>query len=770
MRVRHYFEMELIGMLALPQISLHLRIALLAALIIVVSPRLAGAARTELPPSSYEEVNRNFDDFLKQYRALKPDVDKLIKVQLTAKPALAKVGEKISVTIRAATDKEPNEVLEIYPRYLESKMGQKETFKLAWKKAGKPGGNILYQATLKYTPTATGNYVIHWKCDIGGDVPEFWRYFAVVDNSYAVCTLESTSHFKGSPDAVLHEFHLPFKYWQQVPLFREGWNAEMWAAFSRKSRQFGDRPAFMLWVSNGEYMKAAPGYEPKVSGWQVIFQNEKPEVQRLILERHKKDIWPTLGFDEPIANVQSYGFNKKSIELARELGYQSIGSMFPSHNFKDGTFPFNHAGMPDRPYFMAKEDFRKTGNGGKEGLVGIPQCHFHPPLNAEYNCMYVLEPIALIHPGIPGSIGRKVFDAVAFSQIQDFFEAMLQNRLSQRVPYIFNVGLEFYGLFPGTDEANDYFVRHAAAKAAEVPLVFASGDAVAEYYRRHYRETPETTAYLQDFFCGTQPNGKPPLYPDVMTIENARMHSTNRRLEILPYTQYDYTTSWKDYPDWGLEGIPRREIGYIYPDSDDRFRMTPRMIDTRRFKATREDRETAGATEIRMTVQSELTQKNLALAVWDIPREWRKGQRWFATSRSCRFVPVRAPYSGNLNGFLLADVKAGVNRFTLKVKSPRRELEQTELALNGGQGMGQIRGQVFTRDGRTMAYLCPAGETTQTLRLTVPAGRDVRGYVAPEGEEIRCKAGLNEFKLAPKLWMRLVGMTRAEIVAGVGGK
>ncbi len=739
-------------MLSLQWIPFYSRIAILVAFVWGLCSPVSYAGHTELPPSSYEEVNGNFDNFMKQYQSLKPQVDKLITVHMTAKPALAKVGEKITISLQAAADNIPQPTLEIYPRYLETKMGQKETLKLDWKKTGKSGEKVVYKAIVQYSPKVMGNYLVHWKCDTGGDVPEFWRYFAVIDASYAVCCLESTSHSKGTPDPVLHEFHLPFKYWQQVPLFREGWDAETWAAFSRKSRQFGDTPAFMLWVSNGLYVKNDPEYDPKVSGWQVIYQKEKPEVQRLILERYKKDIWPTLGFDGPIENVQSYGFCKTSIGLARELGYKTIGSMFPSHNFKDGPFPFNHTGMPDRPYFMSKEDFRKTGDGGPQGLVGIMQCHFHPPLNADYNCMYVLEPIALIHPGIPGSVGRKIFDEIAFSQIQDFFEAMLQNRLSQNVPYMFNVGLEFQGLFPGTAEANNYFVRHAARKAAEIPLAFAAGDAISDYYRRHYKETPETTAYLQDYFCGTQPNSKPPLFPDVMTIENHLTRSTNREPEILPYYQYDYTTNWRDYADWGMEGIPRRGK-YIYPDTDDRFRMTPKIIDTRLFQATRQDRETPEATEVAIMVQSQAAQKNLALSVWNIPREWKTGKGWYSTSSRCRFVPLRAPYSSNLNGFLLADVKPGANKFTLKVESPRRTIQRTDVTLNGSNMVGQV----FTRDGRTMAYLCSLGETTQTLRLQVRNGRDARVYISPDGEEIRCKPGINEFTLAPKTWLRLTG-------------
>ena len=82
-------------------------------------------------------------------------------------------------------------------------------------------------------------------------------------------------------------------------LFREGWGAEQWAAESRKSRQYGDTPALMIWVSNGLYVQPAPDFDAKVSGWQVPFDRETPQVQKLVLRRYRKDVWPMLGFRWP---------------------------------------------------------------------------------------------------------------------------------------------------------------------------------------------------------------------------------------------------------------------------------------------------------------------------------------------------------------------------------------------------------------------------------------------------------------------------------------
>ena len=734
------------------------------ACVLIFSP--ARAKRVELPPSAFDVVNRNFDNFVAQYLTLKPQIGELITVRLTAQPALLAEGETIAIDISVLAKNEPNPSLEIYPRYLETKMAQKETLKLVWKKGALRGEKALYHAAIKYSPKAAGNYVIHWKCDSGGDVPEFWRYFAVIDNSYAVMSIQSTTHGNQGPEPVLHELHLPYNYWHMPILFREGWGAEQWAAESRKSRQYGDTPSLMIWVSNGLYVQPAPDFDAKVSGWQVPFDRETPQVQKLVLRRYRKDVWPLLGLDGPIDNFHTYGIGNTSISAARSFGYKTIGSLCASQNWKDDTFQINHSGMPDRPYFIAKDDFRKSGDGGPNGLVGVQQCHRHPAICNDYACIYSFEPGVLVYPGKAFISDLKDFDENYFSNTSDFFEAMLQNRLSQKTPYFFTAGVEFGGSTPGTAEANEYFLRLAARKAAELPLAFATGDAISEYYRRHFTKTPETTCYLPDIFCGTQINGKPPLYPDILEIENGQLKALLRRPELLPYNQYDYTTAWK-FPDWGNEGIPRKPHGYLVPDTDDRFRLTPTMIDTRLFQAARQDEEKQAATVVTLTLQAQAARKNLALAVWDIPREWNAGQEWYETSANCRFVPVRAPFTGNLNGVLVADVKPGANTFTLTVKTPRRTPGRTDVALNGGG----IKGQVFSRDGQSTAYLFAADKTSQTLRLAVPDGRAVRLYnEASGGKGVVCKPGLNEFVLAPDTWVRVAGLKHEEIIAAPANK
>lgn len=724
--------------------------------------------RVVLPLSSPGEVNRNIDAFLQQYKSLKPALERLVTVRLKVEPRLAKPGEEVTISIEAHADRMPARQIEIYPRYLEMPKGAPEIFTLHWEKREPQAGGHRYAATLRYTPRVAGNYLVHWKCDAGGDIREFWRPFGVVEDGYAVCTLEATGGNAAGhgPDPLMHKYHLPFKEWVNLYLFRDGWDAEAWAKISRPYRQFGDTPAMMIWVSDNGYIRHNPAYDPNRDGWQVILKRQPPEVQRLLLQRAREEVWAAYGFDGPATNLHHYCFTNENVALARELGYKTLGSLYAGQNWEDSTFPINHSGMPDRPYFIARDDYRKPGPGGRDAMVGIQQGHRVTALSIYYDVMYMLQPCTAFHPLFPNAKGRKTPDAIAISHILDFFDAMVLNRRAQKVPYVFDAGFEFGGLWPGAEEGNAAFIDYIVRQAASQPIVFSTGDAVSDYYRRHYTKTPETTCYLPDVFCGFVLNGKPACYPDMMQMEGPLFRSVHRRPEFLPFEQYDYTPRW-NYPDFGGEGIPRDARNYLFIKPEDKysaetpgkFKLTPKMIDTRAFKATRQEREAGGALEITFTLTAQAAQKNLALAVWDIPRAWEKGDGWFETRGGCRFVPLLAPFTDNLNGLLICNVRKGENRFAVRIKSPRQALRETALSLNGGQ----IQGRIFSRAGQSMAYLCSRSPKDETVRLTVPPGQTAHVYPAPEGNEIVWAAGRHELTLKPGQYARLTGLSGAEI-------
>jgi len=197
----------------------------------------------------------------------------------------------------------------------------------------------------------------------------------------------------------------------------------------------------------------------------------------------------------------------------------------------------------------------------------------------------------------------------------------------------------------------------------------------------------------------------------------------------------------------------------MLPGKYDKFAATPCQMDTRGLEASRCDKNGKESLVVRLTVDASRPQENLPLALWNLPREYLEGTKWFQASENCRFVPVVAPYTGNLNGFLIAKVAKGRSEFTLKISSPKRELKDMDFQIGSG-----LRGKIFHRDGREMAYIWPTGPWGATLKLRLPAGKSVEAYVAPKGDRQQCAEGETSLQIPQNQWMRLVGLGREEIL------
>jgi len=738
----HHVWSDLIGCLSPFLIAL----AVLAA----ESPARAGQAGPS--GASADDIETDMASLREAHAKMGAQLAHMMPVRMRVSPELAIPGEEVTVDLEVLAEKSPNTLLEFLPRYFANEMKARREIRISWSEVGRRHGRAVYRWRHRFRPEATGNYLLHWACDIGGDIPDFWRSFAVVDDTYAVCLFESTSHAVPRPDDDFHKLYLPFDFVEtaalMLPRLAAKPDAAAWAALSRNHRQYGDKPIPFLFAH----------YYARDFGPEGDFAGEPDAVQRAVLSAYR-EMWPMLGFDAPMDCFASYSIGNGPVRTARSLGYSTISLLCSGQNWQDGSFRINHSGMPDRPFFISTDDFRKAGDGGPKGLVGIPQCQRNTFLCHDYNCVYSLEPAWNIFPGDGGRrwAGRAVIDELSMSRLFDFFDAMLQQRLSHSVPYVFTVGIEFNGVLPGIVESNRMLMEYAVKKARTVPVAFSTGPAVTDFFRRHYDRTPETTCYQQDYFCGQTSHGKPAGYPDTLEIEGPCFKSLFKAPEILPYYHYDYLADW-DYPDWGNESLPRNERGYLAPGTYDRFEAVPRILDTRRFRVSRSDAETENGLTITIVVEAEKDQANLALALWDIPRAWQEGTGWWRVSGKARFVPVRAPYTGNLNGVLVADVAGGANTFTVTVSTPPRALQATTVRISDS-----IEGRVYARDGGTIAYLWPTGAQRTTLVVDLPEGTSARGYVAEEGAEELCAGEGTRFELQVGGWMRLVGLSVEEV-------
>jgi hypothetical protein len=676
----------------------------------------------------------------KQFAGMKDALAREMPVTMRVEPELALAGEPVKLDFRVLSAKAPNPKVSLYADYLHAGISHPQEITIPWQLTGTDAGLPVYTASLSLPSDKVGQYLVQWDCESGGDIPSYSRSYAICDSKSAVCVFVICGGEPSGPKAQFHRDFVPFDYWTDIlhlPELSHG-SAEGWAQQSRESRQFGDNPEFQI----------TPGVD-----------TEPADVQCMDVDA-VKELATLLGYPERPISAWSYTLGNAGYREMEAAGGMTATCLC-TENHIDGGMEINCWGKPERPYFMSNEDFRKPGPGGPEKLVAFSQLQRHTELAQHYLCDYGPEAASFGGNLLCATGHDRTYDELAFSRMLDAYNALFQMTQSQKAPYFICDCVQMDGARPGATEGNQLIIQYAIDKARKENVVFANTAGASEFYQRHYNATPETTCYFTDWWAGTHMNDKPDLFPDTMTMENGTFYALALANQILPESAYDYTTKW-DYPDFGNETQPRRlhdPNSYLLPGKYDKFAATPRLVDTRPFQAARRDRMEDGALVVTISVDARKAERDLPLALWNVPREFRPGGDWFQASQGCRFVPIAAPYTGNLNGFLIADVTAGRNLFTLRIDSPARAAQVLDFKIGDG-----VRGKVIHRDRREMAYIWPGGPWPATLRLHLPPGKSAQAYVAPEGALQQCGAGESSIEIPQGEWMRVIGLSRDEIL------
>ncbi len=702
------------------------------------------------------EINENLEKVAAQYEKIKPELEKLMPVKMRISHGLVNVGEATELKMEVLAMQRPNpEAMLILNHILENPEPAKPVT-LNWKESGRSSGMTRYIASVQL-PTATpGQHLIIWKCDIGGDIDEFYRNYAVVTPDTAICTFQ-VNNMTQDLKAVFDELKIPFHLWVPHASNSKRWKsapASQWAGSSRMERRTGASAEhglmYMVWDSGQ-------------------IREDPPDVQRAGLSMIKTTP-ALLGFPYDGNSFWHYTMGTETVNIARELGFQSVSALCTEMHV-DGSMGINHFGHPERPYFVSKEDFRKPEKYADGNMIGLAQVQRHTLLAREYRCGYNPEPG---NGGLNmGAGGRKIWDEIALSRVVDAYDAFFQMQASQKVPLVIQLCLEFSGKAnrPGATEGNRYMPRYAVQKARDgQKVVFANSRDIVDYYMKHYEHTPETISYQHDYWAAFSAaeksyGVKPVLYPDFMQIENHLFMSYSRYNDILPTYHYDYTKVW-DYPDFGNENIKRKRDGTGVPaDDHDRYAVTPKITDTRKMEAKRKDRELRdGTLEIKLQVKSDEARREFPLALFDIPRTFEKGDDWFVIDNG-RFVPIKAPYSGNLNGFAVVDLKKGITEIRLSVSSKKRVPVKMDIDWDD-----RLSGKVFFRQNRYMAYVGLMQPWTTDVELDVPVGKEVVLAIAPQGELRTLAAGTHLFTIPKGEWARIIGMSRDELKTALRAK
>ena len=620
-----------------------MRLLALALLALLVSSRAPAA---ETAAERLARIRAGFEELESEHAGLEAAIDDLVRVRFLAGPTLLRLGEAIAVRVEARAQRAPNAVVDVLQNCYDDHP-RRHARRLRWRSAGEG----RYVGTLRWRPPAAGSYFLQWQCDAGGDVPVFTRPFAVTTGRSLVLILNSTSHREPRPEPDFHALRLPFSYWGEGMLFGRRWTAEAWARFSRNARQYGDDAGVMIFLG-GQYLP----------GDQTMLCDEPPEVRREVLRLFRR-LWRMHRFPGDVEGLYTYGLSNAVAREARQEGYRLLGALCADQNWADGPFRINHWGMPARPYFVAPDDFRRAGPGGPAAMVGVQQCARQTMLCRDFNCVFAFEAgIAYALDQYHGVDSSGPVDDRRLTREARFLDCLLESAGQTGAPLMASCGFEFNGVWPDTAALNRRFMEILARRARDPRLVFSTAVAAAAYLRRHARRLPETALYLTDMFDGLTYSGKPAIYPDTVEIENHELRAIFRDGEALPVAQYDYRTPWS-YPDWGNEGIPRKPNGYLVPDTDDRFRVTPRILDTRGFRVA--VRDLGGDLEV--TVDAPRRQERLAIAVWDAPA-WLPARPVLRGARRWTLVTGRA--GSRRCGILIADVRPGANRIRVSAHAP----------------------------------------------------------------------------------------------------
>jgi hypothetical protein len=686
------------------------------------------------------QMEAQLDAVRSKFQRIQEALARSMPVTMQVSPQLVMVGEPVELDFRILSRKQPNAKATLFPDYLHTNMGGREEIALPWKLSGSSAGLQVYTATVPLPSAKVGQYLVHWNCDIGGDIDQYSRTYAVCDNHSAVCLFLLCGGETLGPKAEFHKNYLPFDYWTGIPnLEALARDKGVWGAqSSREARQYGDDPDFV----------ATPGP-----------YNEPDDVQRVDVEA-VHDVAPMLGYPDRPISIWSYALGNAGYREMQALGGMATTSLCTENHVDSGT-EINCWGKPERPYFMSTDDFRKPGPGGPGALVAFSQMQRHTQLAQHYICDYCFE-AACMGGSLLSTTGHAgIYDKLTYSRMFDGYNALFQMARCQKTPFFISQSVEMNGVRPGATEGNQMAIDYAVEHARRGDVVFADSCGVSQFYQRHYSATPESTCYFDDYWAGTHMEDKPDLFHDSMTMESGSLYALALADQILPESAYDYTVKW-DYPDFGNETLPRRlhDPGCcLLPGKYDKYAATPRLMDTRSFQASRQDAESAGSLIVKVTVDARKDQRNLPLALWNLPREFERGADWFHSSGNCRFVPIEAPYTGNLNGFLIAQVTKGRNVFQLRISSPARTLQSMDVQIDAS-----LRGKIFTRDGRAMAYIWPTGPWPATLHLHLPAGKSAKAYLAPQGMLRECAPGETTLEIPQEQWLRLVGLDREQII------
>ncbi len=384
--------------------------------------------------------------------------------------------------------------------------------------------SVELQAGEQVSGLQPGHYLIHEETP---DQGRRTRYLGIVGESYTVMQLTIGAFTGDSLDAPLHGSRVPGTYYVTLE------QAEKDSSFRYFQREYGDDVLPHVMANNLDRVDSA--YRQLDPNWETV-----PEAELVSRLEALRQWWEACGF-EPLAGIASYTPCNALVRAMKEGGLPILHSIVPEQNWSDGKWAINHWGMPNQPFYVADDDFRKPMQRAERNVIamGMNSYHLYMPHVVNWGDN-VLSPSHYLR------WHRTVESRYQPERFTNFLLDYLKAADSSSDPFFLIAGFEFgrnFGTTSMTDHNRKGLERILEA-AKEHKVVFATARDVAAYYERHHPHAPDAVWTQRDYLAGTRIMGKPINSGPSIGMEMQDYKAVFAHRENLPFYFYDYTETW----------------------------------------------------------------------------------------------------------------------------------------------------------------------------------------------------------------------------------
>lgn len=375
----------------------------------------------------------------------------------------------------------------------------------------------------RLAPPPAGHYLIR---EIPAPGEDRLRYLGVIGENTTVVQI-TVGAFTAEPfGEVVHACRVPVNYY-----IEPGQAAD--TAFRTCEQDFGD--AVYPHVMANHMGEIDPRFARNDPNWESLGVPEI--VERL---RALDAFWQKRGF-APLHGIASYTPSNSLVAALKELGWNVLHSVVPEQNWSDGRWAINHWGMPNQPFYVASDDFRKPcARSGRNLLaMGMNSYHLYMPHVTRWGDN-VLSPSHFLR------WHRTVESGPEPVRFQAFLDDYLAARSTGTEPFFLIAGFEFGRTFGvrSMTRHNRRGLELLVEAARERNLVFATGRDVALYFEARRSGCPENVFTQRDYLAGTRIMDKPVDSGPSIGMEMTEYKAVFAHLSPLPFYHYDYRERW----------------------------------------------------------------------------------------------------------------------------------------------------------------------------------------------------------------------------------